>query len=288
MAFDNLEPQPPARTPVVAAYMERAFALSRAAVEHVDARFDIVYGPEPRHQLDIYLPKSAPLKNAPVLMFIHGGRWRAGYKEWNGLLAPAVTAFPAILVSPRYGLSPQFRFPTPLHDVLGALGWLHKTIADYGGNPDRVFVGGHSAGGHLAALATVRRDLHGEFGLPTEAIRGCFPMSGTMNFDFAEVLPGSEEEEIRNILLADPQQAPLASPLRYAEGTRTPFFISYGEHDFPRVIATGEEMLGALRTQPCRLDRLVFADAGHFDTHIDVARAESRWYATVRPWMMER
>jgi arylformamidase len=287
MAFDNLEPQPPARTAIVADYIERAVALGRAAVERVDARFDIAYGPEPRHQLDIYLPKGRTLNDAPVLLFIHGGRWRAGYKEWNALMAPAVTAFPAILVSARYGLSPEVRFPAPLHDVLGALGWLHNNIADYGGDPNRLFVGGHSAGGHLSALATVRRDLHAEFGLPTEAIRGCFPMSGTMTFDFDEVLPGSEEEEVRKILLADEAQAPEASPLHYAEGTKTPFFISYGEHDFPRVIATSKDMTAALEAQPCRLGSLVFAGAGHFDTHIDLAEPSSRWYETVRPWMAE-
>ena len=287
MAFDNLEPQDPPRTPEVAAYAERALALSRGVLDMVDARFDIAYGPEPRQQLDIYLPKGRALKAAPVLLFLHGGRWRAGYKEWNGFMAPVVTEFPAILVSARYGLSPRFLFPTPLQDVLCALAWLHHNVAQYGGDPNRLFVGGHSAGGHLSALATLRRDLHGEFALPTEAIRGCFPMSGTMNFDFAKVPPGSEEEEIRRILLADGRDASLASPLRYAEGNRAPFFISYGEMDFPRVIATDEEMIAALGQQPCRLENLTFAGAGHFDTHLDVARADSRWYATVRPWMTE-
>lgn len=287
MAFDNLDPQGPARNAEVAAYAERALALSRAALDRVDASFDIAYGPEPRQQLDIYRPKGRALSALPVLLFLHGGRWRAGYKEWNAMMAPAVTEFPALLVSARYGLSPRFLFPTPLHDVLRALAWLHHNVARYGGDPNRIFAGGHSAGGHLSALAVLRRDLHGEFGLPTAAIRGCFPMSGTMNFDLPEVTPGSEEEEIRRILLADDRDAPLASPLRYAEGNRLPFFISYGEKDFPRVIATGKEMIAALKRQPCRLENLVFAGAGHFDTHLDVARAESRWYPTVRSWMTE-
>ena len=206
----------------------------------------VAYGPERRHRLDIHLPSDRKLAGAPTLFFIHGGRWRMGFKEWNTFQAPVLADMGVILVSPQYGLSPDFRFPTQLEDILTALAWVHANIPAYGGAPDRLYLAGHSAGGHLSALATVRSDLHKTFGLPTEAIRACLPISGTMNLDFDQVPPGSEEEEIRQILLADAADAPRASPLRYAQGVTTPFFISYGEQDFGRVIATSREMHRAL------------------------------------------
>ena len=77
-------------------------------------------------------------------MFAHGGAWTHGYKEWTGLMAPVFTAVPAIFVSVSYRLAPENRFPVPLDDCIDALAYVHRHIADHGGNPARIYVGGHS------------------------------------------------------------------------------------------------------------------------------------------------
>ena len=286
MAFDNLVPQPVNPNPVIADYAKQVLTLSRIASEQVSYFADIDYGEEARQQLDIYSAKDNQPVNAPVLIFIHGGRWRSGYKEWNGFMAPAMVDLPAVLVSIRYGLSPDFHFPAPLHDCLQALAWVHRNIADYGGDPDRIFIGGHSAGGHLSALTTLRQDLYAQFDLPGNTIKGCFPLSGTMNFDFAQVLPGSEEEEVRSILLADPADAPQASPLRYAEGNTTAFFFASGENDFPRVMSTNQEMLSVLRAQSGEVLNHRFPGFNHFQTHLSLQEKDNPWWKTVKAWMV--
>lgn len=285
MAFDSLPAQPPPLHPEAAAYAEQATVLAREAASRVRHVMDIPYGDAPRQALDIYLPREDVPGPHPVLMFIHGGRWRAGMKEWNAFMAPVVTEWPAVMVSPSYGLSPDFRFPTQIEDILTALAWVHRNIAEHGGDPERIFISGHSAGGHLSALATVRTDLHAQFGLPANPVKACFPVSGTMNFDFDVVEPGSEEEQIRKILLADDAQAPQASPIRYAAENKVPFFLSYGDRDFPRVMATGKEMVDALRAAGVRVEHMIFPDCGHFDAHLAMAEADAAWYATVKAWM---
>lgn len=285
MGFDDLPRQPPPLHPEAGAYAEKALELARQAAARTRHVMDIAYADEARHRLDVYLPEDRSLSGLPTLIFLHGGRWRAGCKEWNALLAPSLVGIPAILVSPSYGLSPDHRFPTPLHDVLRSVAWTYRHIAEFGGAPNRLFIGGHSAGGHLAALAVTRRELHARYGLPDDVFKACFPMSGTMNFDFDQVLPGSGEEQIRGILLADEEDAVAASPLRHVEGNKTPFYLSFGENDFPRVMATNQEMIAALDDQAgaCRWHR--FASLGHFDVHLGLQDPDNPWFEVVGSMM---
>ena len=285
MAFDNLPPQPPFAVPAATAYAEQVLSLSKIASQQVSYQADIAYGKELRHQLDIYGGHTA--KNLPILIFWHGGRWRAGYKEWNGFMAITTAKLPAILVSPRYGLSPDYKFPVPLHDCLLALSWVYENIKRYGGDPQRIYLAGHSAGGHLAALTTLRRDLYDQFKLPMDAVKGCLPLSGTMNFAFKEVLVGSEEEQIRNILLAEPQQDIAASPLHHVSNNTTPFYLTCGENDFPRVISTNQAMHATLKTNGCAVELHEVAGADHFQTHLGLRNEDDPWWCQLRNWLRQ-
>ncbi len=111
--------------------------------------------------LDIYAPQEA--KNAPVMVMIHGGGWQIGDKENRGLNENKVSFFSAqgfIYVSINYRLSPAIQHPAHIEDVAEAIAWLHDNISKFGGDKNKIFVMGHSAGAHLAALvATDERRL---------------------------------------------------------------------------------------------------------------------------------
>jgi arylformamidase len=111
--------------------------------------------------LDIYAPKSA--KNAPVMIMIHGGGWQGGDKSNRNLNENKVPFFNQngfIYVSINYRLSPAVKHPAHIEDVAEAITWIHENIKKYGGDKDKLFVIGHSAGAHLAALiATDERRL---------------------------------------------------------------------------------------------------------------------------------
>lgn len=278
MPFDSL-PKQTQMGPVAEAYAAEILQGSRQVAATTRVVLDVPYGDDYWQKIDIYLPAQAGLSDLPVLLFLHGGGWSNGYKEWMGFMAPCFTDLPAIFVSVGYRLLPDVRFPAPLEDTVAALGWVHANIARHGGSPDRLFIGGHSAGGHLAALATLSRDRLAEAGLPDDVVKACFPVSAVFEFAMGEL-------EARNKpLLVRPQDAPIASPLNHVRGNRVPFYIIWGDNDLEYVMRTGPLMVERLAREQGRVEHQVFSGYDHFRPSTDGGRRDSVWVQTVRSWM---
>jgi acetyl esterase/lipase len=276
MSFDHLEPQSAMRMPAANAYAAAALARSRAAAERSRTLLDVSYGPDPKHKLDLYLPQ-AGVTDAPVLIFLHGGSWTHGYKEWMGFMGPALADLPAILIAANYRLAPTHRFPSQLDDTLAVLGWAKAEISHYAGNPRRLFIGGHSAGGHLAALACLRRDLWPRHGLGADDVRACFPVSAT--FDYRGIA------EDAGSFLARPEDAGAASPVAYVEGNRLPFLIAYGSADFERAIRTSRAMVAELRKAGAVASELEVPGSDHFQMSLDLGDPAHPCTRAVRSWL---
>ena len=132
--------------------------LGRLAQQQTRCVLDQSYGSDYWQRLDIYLPATTSRSSVPVFCFLPGGAWINGCKEWLAFMAPAVTSAPAVFVALSYRHAPAAKFPAQLDDTLDGLAWVHRNIVRWGGDARRIYLGGHSAGGHLAALATLRRD----------------------------------------------------------------------------------------------------------------------------------
>jgi acetyl esterase/lipase len=150
----------------------------------VESVLDVAYyeglGADPvRHRLDLFLPRGP--KAYPVLVFAHGGAWVFGDKSSFGLyteVGRCLARHGVGVALINYRLSPWVRHPEHVKDVARAFAWVHKNIAKYGGSPDRLFVGGHSAGGHLAALLSTDETYLTAEQLKASAVRGVIPVSG--------------------------------------------------------------------------------------------------------------
>jgi arylformamidase len=156
------------------------FALAALAsiAQAQDVKRDIPYATPAadRQILDIYAPKDA--KNLPVVFWIHGGGWQAGDKSSVQDKPRAFTEKGFVFVSTNYRLLPSVEMGTIIRDVAKSLGWVHKNIAQHGGDPKRIFVMGHSAGAQLAALICIDdRYLKAE-GVPFDVLKGCVPVDG--------------------------------------------------------------------------------------------------------------
>jgi len=163
--------------------MIRLFALAALAstslsVSAQTLKKDIPYvaGGHARQVLDVHAPDGA--KNLPVIIWIHGGGWQTGDKASVQLKPKAFNDKGFVFVSTNYRLLPQVDMGTIIRDVAKALRWTHEHIGEFGGDPKRIFVGGHSAGAQLAAIVcTDDRYLKAE-GLSFAMLKGCFPVDG--------------------------------------------------------------------------------------------------------------
>jgi len=149
-----------------------------AAPAEVVVKRDIPYAEPaaPRQVLDVYAPEGA--KRLPVVFWIHGGGWQTGDKSEMNRKPQAFTERGFVFVSTNYRLLPDVDMGTIVRDVAKAVGWTHRHIAEYGGDPERQLIMGHSAGAQLAALVcTDERYLKAE-GVSLTSIRGCVPVDG--------------------------------------------------------------------------------------------------------------
>jgi acetyl esterase/lipase len=281
MAFENL-PRQPQMGAVAEAYAAEILARSRVVAMTSRVLLDVPYGDDYWQRMDIYLPSQDSLCDLPVLLFLHGGGWSNGYKEWMGFMAPCFTDLPAIFVSVSYRMLPDVRYPVPLDDTVAALAWVHHNIDRHGGSPNRLFIGGHSAGGHLSALAALRRDKLSAARLPGGVVKGCFPVSSVFKFEIGEL------EGRGKFLLNQPEHAPDASPINFVAGNRVPFYIVWGDNDLEYVQRTSPMMVEALKNGGAHVQHEIFPGYDHFQPSLDGGRPDSQWVRTVRTWLSER
>lgn len=176
------------------------FALSTVAQAQI-VKTDVPYA-EPaadRQILDIYAPENA--KNVPVVFWIHGGGWQAGDKSSVQLKPKVFVDKGFVFVSTNYRLLPNVDMDTIVRDVAKSIHWVHDHIAEYGGDPNRILVMGHSAGAQLAALiCTDNRYLNAE-SVSVEIIKGCVPVDGD-TYDIPAII---ETAETRRRVHGQPQ-----------------------------------------------------------------------------------
>lgn len=134
---------------------------------------------EPNHirqVLDVY-PQPVGEKH-PVVFWIHGGGWQVGDKKDVALKPKWFTERGYVFVSTNYRLLPDVQMRELIEDVASAVGWTHKNIAEFGGDPDRIFMMGHSAGAQLAALLCTDHRYLAKFDVPATSLAGCVPVDG--------------------------------------------------------------------------------------------------------------
>ncbi|HUR47038.1 MAG TPA: alpha/beta hydrolase fold domain-containing protein [Candidatus Saccharimonadales bacterium] len=209
----------------------------------VTAKKDIVYTTgkaedESKHKLDIYAPKEKP--NAPVFIFFHGGAWRSGDRALYPALGYRFAKEGILTVVPSYRLAPKNKHPAQLEDAAAAFDWVSQHIAEYGGDPKRIYVGGHSAGGHMAALLALDESYLKARGHSVADIRGVISMSGV--FDLYSI--GDSQSSVFG---KDPVRRKDASPLFHINGRTPPFLVTCCQWDYVPLCAQARQFCAALQ-----------------------------------------
>ena len=261
----------PAQEPLSAAGTEYGLECWRRGTGIACEEF--AFGADPYQRLLVF---RAPSAEGRVLLFWHGGGWTSGYKEWMSFMAPAFTQAGVTFVSAGYRLAPGHVFPAGLDDCAQAARWVHEHVGEHSGRASRpasLFVGGHSAGGHYAALLAASAETRAGYGLPAGVLRGCLPLSGV--FDFG---PDSGLSIRPRFLGPDPANDLLASPVRHIDAP-VPFLVAYGSKDFPHLVPQGHVGLRRKRCRPVdgEAEELVLPERTHVTASFAGGEPEGPW-----------
>ena len=200
----------------------------------------LTFGPDPRHRLDLFAPDK-PRAALPVMLFIYGGGWSSGSRIPYAFAGRAFAALGFLTAIADYRLVPDVRFPAFVEDGGLALSWLQKHAATYGGDPNRLFVAGHSAGAYNAIMLALQPE---RFGAPP--VQGAVGLSGP--FDFYPFDVKESQEAFRGD--PRPQQT---QPANLVTSAAPPMFLGHGDRDrtvLPRNTVT---LAGKLRAAGVRV-----------------------------------
>lgn len=154
-------------------------ASTRARERHADM-VERAYGNDARERLDVF-PARAPA--SPVFVYLHGGYWRALDKRDQSFVAPPFVDAGAMVVLPDYALCPAVSVEQIVLQTVQALAWVHRHAADYGGDPNRIVVAGHSAGGHLATMLLACDWNAVAPDLPADLVKAALSISGVYELE---------------------------------------------------------------------------------------------------------
>lgn len=162
-----------------------------SAAQKLTANIPYVENGHERQVLDIHTPERNSKEALPVMFWIHGGGWQVGNKTDVALKPKALTERGFVFVSTGYRLLPTVEMDELIRDVARSLDWVHKNIAKFGGDPRRIFVGGHSAGAQLAALICIDDRYLKEQGVSFNVLKGCVPVDGD-TYDIPKIIMTAE------------------------------------------------------------------------------------------------
>jgi acetyl esterase/lipase len=223
---------------------------------HVDRRVDIAYGEDKRQKLDIYLPRMAT--NRPVVIFWYGGSWQEGSKSDYRFVAVELAKRGFMVVLPDYRLYPQVVFPAFEDDGARAIAWVEQHVHEFGGDPKRVILMGHSAGAHTAAFLALNHAFLERFGADASDIVGLVGLSGPY-----ALVPDSDA--LRAAFPA-PYSEKDWQPIRFVDAHSPPTLLLHGLSDQEVLPQETIELHDALQSQHIDVQMHLFAHRRHADT----------------------
>lgn len=233
---------------------------------------DAPYGPHPDEVADVFpADASSEDKGAPVFVFIHGGYWRTLSQRDSVFMAPCFVGEGVAVVSVNYSLAPAASIDTIVRQCRGALAWVRHNAAQFGGDPERIFVGGTSAGGHLVGmmLASGWRET---FRLPEDLIKGALVLNGL--HDLEPVMLSAANEWAR----LNPASARRNSPIHNlppADAPGCPIVVSWGGSETPEFKRQSGMFAEAWAARGWPVTAFERTERNHFDIVFDLCDADS-------------
>jgi acetyl esterase/lipase len=241
--------------------------LTDAGFETANVTRDLSYGPHARHKLDVLQPRNQPDELMPVLVFIHGGAFVRGNRSDGELFDNVLNYFTArgvLGINATYRLAPEYQWPSGVEDMRAIMDWVGQNATKFGGDPDKIFLIGHSAGASHIAGYTFNEDFQPEDG--TDGLRGAILMSGVYS-------PG--ESAANTAYYGDDKERwAKQMPMHHVPGRSVPLFIIDAEYDRLLMQVEAVKLMNAVcqRDSKCPMHKQL-AGHNHFSMmyHINTA-----------------
>lgn len=255
-------------------YLDRYESRSAEVRSALTCRLDVAYGPSPAETLDIF---PAANDGAPVHVFIHGGYWQALDKRTFDFIAGGLVPAGAAAVIVNYALAPSVTMDEIVRQVRAALAWVWRHAPEFGGDPSRLFVSGHSAGGHLTAMMALTDWPAFGAGLPGDLVKGGFAISGIYELEPIRLCYLND-----NVRL-DPAAALRNSPIFLLRSKAPPLLLAVGALETAEFLRQQAEFAEAWRARGLSAELVAAQGLHHFSVVEKLADAGSALnYAALR------
>lgn len=219
----------------------------------------VPFGDDPRLKLDVWVPNRRSSEPLPVVVFFYGGGWVAGERAEYGFAGRAFAARGFVTVIPDYRLVPEVRFPAFVEDGARAMRWVRDHIAEFGGDPHRINVSGHSAGSYIGAMLSLDRHFLRDAGVDPSIVRSAALLSGPYDF-----YPFTEQRG-RDALGAWPR--PLETqPIHFVRRDAPPMLLMHGTADTVVRPRNSERLAAELTAAGATAELKLYPGKSHIDT----------------------
>jgi acetyl esterase/lipase len=225
---------------------------------------DIVFDAEHHLALDVYRP--ANVAHAPVVVFFFGGSWKSGKRAWYAWVGETLAQRGMVVVIPDYRLWPAVKLDGFMQDGARAVAWAHAHAGDYGGDPDALFVMGHSAGAHIGALLATDAHWLAAVGMRPRQLAGFIGLAGPYDFlplkdaDYIDMFGNTHDAQLRS------------QPVHFVDGDEPPMLLMQGTTDkivWPR---NAESLARELRQHNEPVELKLYPDIGHLAILFSISR----------------
>ncbi len=221
------------------------------------------YGSDPRQKLNIWVPTAAGTHD--VIVFFYGGSWKSGERDYYDFAGRALAEKGYIVVVADYRLVPQVRFPDFVEDGAAAIAWTYKNVAKFNGNPDRIFVSGHSAGAHIGAMVSLDPQWLAKVGAPAGTIKGFIGLAGP--YDFYPFTSDSSRKAFGH--LPDPK---LSQPIHFVTAKAPPMMLLSGSTDTTVKPRNSRVLAEAVAKAGGKAELRIYPDIDHSEIIMALAR----------------
>lgn len=240
-------------------------AKSAVARAKLNSQLDVSYGASDDEVMDIFTPGIRP---APVQLFIHGGNWQMLTKNESSASAPDFVTRGAAFAALNYALAPDAALDEIVRQCRAAVVWLFGKGAGHGLDPERIYLSGHSAGGHLVAML-LGTDWEADFGLPRDVIKGATIVSGLFDLEPVRL------SYINEALGLDREGALRNSPIAHLPETACPLTLAHGDNETAEFKRQTVEFAAAWRASGLACDVIELKGFNHFDVILELGHRDS-------------